>query len=735
MRLSIARIGFAVVALVLLLLPAAGQAFISSNPVNDPNASTDQAFGSAGEQMAPSLAVLGSNVVSAWDDNGSAAGFVGYANSANGGDTFSDRGDPSAGALHEPDADPIVDTNDTTGAFYMTTPSTQPGEDVQLLKSTDNGVTFGSPVNVRSGHEGDTDNFLGEAHFAIDNFAGAPNGNVDVCFQNFNVISEHTDEILFNRSTNGGAGFGAHPTLISTGGAGCFVAVGPDHSVYVFYYRGTGDLGLTGPSALYVRRSTDRGQTFRPEHVVAILNTTADGGDLQLNNTAQTLAYPHAAINPVSGDLVVAYNDDPNLSDSADNADVFYVASEDNGNTWSAPVRVNDDTVRDQYEPSVAISPDGTRIMLAYYSTSHDSHNLIAHRRARTGVVNVGSGQITLRRSFQIGADTPIDSEFARFGEQDGIDATDSDFHTDWSDARLGSDFATNQSDIWYARIPTSTANSQVINITTDLGSSSPPPTVGESVDMQLSVTNSCCTAARDVFVSVPAVTGVIYEPTPGSDCWAAGGFLSCNLHDIPPSGTHQVHFDAFATKAGVRTVTATATTADRETNVSDNKESEAFSVSNGPATTLTYSSGNVSAPIPDSSSVDIPINVPTVRRALDVDAVVRLDHTFDGDVVLTLISPSGRQVLLSDRNGGSGDNYGTGANSCAGTGTTFNDSAATSITAGAAPFSGSFIPERPLSNLIGEQSSGTWKLRVTDAASQDTGTVGCVKLKIRGAA
>jgi subtilisin-like proprotein convertase family protein len=734
MRLSIARIGLAVVALV-LLVPAAAQAFINPNPVNDPTAATDQAFSTAGEQMAPSLAVSGNNVVSAWDDNGSAAGFVGYANSANNGDTFSDRGDPAAGALHEPDADPIVDVNETTGAFFMTTPSTQAGEDVQLLKSTDNGVTFGSGVNVKSDHEGDTNNFLDEAHFAIDNFAGPPNGNVNVCFRNLNVISENTDEILFNRSTNGGASFGAHPTLISTGGGGCFVAIGPDHSVYVFYYRGTGDLGLTGPSALYVRRSTDRGQTFRPEHFVALLNTTADGGDLGLNNTAQTDAFPQAAINPVSGDMVVAYNDDPNVSDPADNADVRYVTSDDNGNTWTAPATVNDDGPRDQYEPSVAITPDGTRIMFAYYSTSHDVHNVIAHRRARMGIVNVGSGAITLRRSFQIGADTPIDNEFARFGEQDGIDAIDSDFHTDWSDARLGSAFASSQSDIWYARIPTDTVSSQVINITTDLGSSSPPPTVGQSVDMQLSVSNSCCTPARDVFVSVPPVAGVIYEPAPGSDCWSAGGFLSCTLHDIPPSGTHVVHFDAFATKRGVRTVTATATTADRETNVSDNKESEAFSISNGPTSTLTYSSGNVSTPIPDSGSVDIPINVPTVRRALDVDAVVRLDHTFDSDLVVTLISPSGRHVLLSNENGGSGDNYGTGANGCGGTGTTFDDSAATSITSGTAPFSGSFIPEAPLSNMIGEQSSGQWKLRVADRAAQDTGTVGCVRLKIRGAA
>ena len=51
---------------------------------------------------------------------------------------------------------------------------------------------------------------------------------------------------------------------------------------------------------------------------------------------------------------------------------------------------------------------------------------------------------------------------------------------------------------------------------------------------------------------------------------------------------------------------------------------------------------------------------------------------------------PDGTNVTLSVNNGGAGDNYGTGANDCAGAATTFDDEAGTPITAGTAPFCGS---------------------------------------------
>jgi subtilisin-like proprotein convertase family protein len=150
-----------------------------------------------------------------------------------------------------------------------------------------------------------------------------------------------------------------------------------------------------------------------------------------------------------------------------------------------------------------------------------------------------------------------------------------------------------------------------------------------------------------------------------------------------------------------------------------------------GATATNTYASGNISTPIPDVASVDIPVNVVNTGSITDVNVKVRLNHTFDGDLIISLVHPDGTVIPLSNRRGGSGQNFGTGANNCAGTPTVFDDSAAGSITGGAAPFANSFKPESPLAALNGKGSAGTWKLRISDEAALDTGTVGCVQLEI----
>ncbi len=150
-----------------------------------------------------------------------------------------------------------------------------------------------------------------------------------------------------------------------------------------------------------------------------------------------------------------------------------------------------------------------------------------------------------------------------------------------------------------------------------------------------------------------------------------------------------------------------------------------------GPGVPSSYSSGGIAVAIPDLTTVESSIVIPDTGVVGDLNVKVRLDHTFDGDLVISLVAPDGTVVLLSNRRGSSGDNFGTGSNDCSGTYTVFDDSAATSITAGSAPFDGSFTPEQPLSVLNGKPINGTWKLRIEDAANIDTGTLGCWGLEV----
>jgi cysteine-rich repeat protein len=62
-------------------------------------------------------------------------------------------------------------------------------------------------------------------------------------------------------------------------------------------------------------------------------------------------------------------------------------------------------------------------------------------------------------------------------------------------------------------------------------------------------------------------------------------------------------------------------------------------------------------------------------------------------------------------------------------TGTSFDDSCATSITAGSAPFTGCFKPEQALSTFANKPTMGSWSLVVTDDSASDTGTLNSWKL------
>jgi gliding motility-associated-like protein len=125
---------------------------------------------------------------------------------------------------------------------------------------------------------------------------------------------------------------------------------------------------------------------------------------------------------------------------------------------------------------------------------------------------------------------------------------------------------------------------------------------------------------------------------------------------------------------------------------------------------------------IPDGSIVGVssPIVVsgvfPTVFAVGSIASVcLNIDHTFDGDLDIFLQAPDGTRIDLSSDNGGLGQDY---INTC------FSPTAVTAITAGAVPFTGSFLPEQSFNGLNGHNTNGTWQLFVQDDAGIDTGTI-----------
>jgi len=93
------------------------------------------------------------------------------------------------------------------------------------------------------------------------------------------------------------------------------------------------------------------------------------------------------------------------------------------------------------------------------------------------------------------------------------------------------------------------------------------------------------------------------------------------------------------------------------------------------------------------------------------------INHTYDQDLVLRLISPKGDTIIIANRIGGSGDNY---------TGTCLAENGANGyLKNGSAPYTGTWIPPESLNQFNnGQNPNGWWYFAIHDIAGGDIGLI-----------
>jgi len=115
-------------------------------------------------------------------------------------------------------------------------------------------------------------------------------------------------------------------------------------------------------------------------------------------------------------------------------------------------------------------------------------------------------------------------------------------------------------------------------------------------------------------------------------------------------------------------------------------------------------------------SYIDVSGVSPAAMSATTIDTVcVTINHIWDSDVDIYLVSPDGIVMELSTDNGGGNSNY---TNAC------FSPSATQSVVTGTAPFTGTFLPEGSFAGFNGSATNGIWKLFVVDDGAFFTGTL-----------
>lgn len=139
------------------------------------------------------------------------------------------------------------------------------------------------------------------------------------------------------------------------------------------------------------------------------------------------------------------------------------------------------------------------------------------------------------------------------------------------------------------------------------------------------------------------------------------------------------------------------------------------FQISNPVGATLTP---NVPVTIADQGTATSTLQVGQNVTLTDVNVRVRIDHTYVGDLVVSLRSPAGTSVTLLNRPVCGDNNMDV----------TFDDASSVNLQshcAGTTPwYSGTARPSQPLSAFNGQSTAGTWTLTVTDNAGGDSGTL-----------
>jgi hypothetical protein len=293
--------------------------------------------------------------------------------------------------------------------------------DVFVQRSTDDGQSWLAPVAVTA-----------DANFDDKSYVAAQGDLVLVAYADFGTSPA---KIHAARSLDGGVSFD-HDTVLanaSVGGNGACPVIAPDGTFYVFWRD-------SFQQFLWMSRSFDSGATWSPDASIVAMHplpssVPAGEGGYRLLNLPSAVAAPN-------GDLVVVWNDQL-LGD----ADILAIRSSDDGDTWSAPVRVNDDAAGAlQFFPWIAIDGAGA-VHVVWYDRRHDSVELDVYYASSTdGGATFGGNQRLTAASFV--PVLPTEGGAATFiGDYNGIAAGAAGVFPFYQDSRRG------EQDVWVQRL------------------------------------------------------------------------------------------------------------------------------------------------------------------------------------------------------------------------------------------------------------------------------------------
>jgi len=311
----------------------------------------------------------------------------------------------------------------------------------QTVAYSDNGGNTWIPVAAGNTSSG----LLDKNHLWIDNQVGSPfEGNLYNAWTPLGTANANDGEIMLTRSTTDGISWST-PINISQGvnagshNQGVNLQTGPNGEVYATW--AIYDNFPSDETALGFARSTDGGVTF--SNATRILSNIRGIRDSRTSKHMRVNSFPSMAVDvsggPANGTIYIVWtNIGTPGTNNAGSIDIYLIRSIDQGNTWSTPVKVNQDPIgNENYFPWVTCDPVTGNLSVIFYSDRNVSSTQVEVFVANS--FDAGATWDDFRVSDVAFTPSPIPGLSGDyFGDYLGIAARNGVVYPCWTDNRSG---------------------------------------------------------------------------------------------------------------------------------------------------------------------------------------------------------------------------------------------------------------------------------------------------------
>jgi hypothetical protein len=282
-------------------------------------------------------------------------------------------------------------------------------------------------------------------HMWIDNSPDSPyEGNLYVAWTDFG--GANYGDIVLSRSSNDGDNWSPVINISSaTGGfkQGVNLQTGPEGEVYAVWAEYYGGDNVHDEDAIAFARSIDGGETWEPAYTIksdirGIRGTGVHAG-IRVNS------FPVMAVDISEGSRrgniyivwanigVPGTNEDPDM-------DIYMIRSEDQGETWSSPVRVNQDPAgngKEHFFPWITCDPKTGSLAVIFYDDRNFGEGTCEVYCANS--LDGGDTWEDFKVSDVAFTPSPIPGTASNyFGDYLGISSRDGFVYPVWTDNRTG---------------------------------------------------------------------------------------------------------------------------------------------------------------------------------------------------------------------------------------------------------------------------------------------------------